>query len=263
MTFFPEAPDSWQASDGLWYAPDLRPALTSHSRPEAREVSYVVPFRVADAYRWSWRQFRHHLGMLLSASVLCTVGMGLAIAGMSSTLGPKAPGAQWSYPSPTGFLAATFVVILAVMLFQPVIILIVHPERTPRGTARVPRSPLKRAFAYLGAAVFLAVVTTIGSLLCLVPGIVVWMHGFYFGWFLLTREMGPFESLRASFSMVFHHIGTAAVMATIGVFLLLVGGFTACVGLLVTLPLVSLSAGYTYLHLQHEPILDSADRITP
>jgi uncharacterized membrane protein len=104
------------------------------------------------------------------------------------------------------------------------------------------------------AEIIFGVLTFVGFLLCIVPGIAVLFFGFFYPFFILDRHQQPVEAIRSSFILVRTNIGTLLPFAILA-FIVYVVGFIACgIGVLVTAPIALLACAYAYRTLTGEPV---------
>jgi uncharacterized membrane protein len=99
-----------------------------------------------------------------------------------------------------------------------------------------------------------AVAVMVGSFLCYVPGLIVLFFSPFFGFFVLDKQMGAFDSIKASFQLVNRNLGTMIGFFFASYLALLLGGLLCGVGLIVALPVVVIATGYMYRRLQGEPV---------
>ncbi|HVM65598.1 MAG TPA: hypothetical protein VMU14_12105 [Acidimicrobiales bacterium] len=108
--------------------------------------------------------------------------------------------------------------------------------------------------SYLIATIIVGIMTFIGLLLCILPGIAVLFFTFFFPYFVLDRRQQPWEAVRSSFMLVRANAGTLLPFAILA-FLVYVVGFILCgVGVLVTAPVALLAIAYAYRTLTGEPV---------
>ena len=106
----------------------------------------------------------------------------------------------------------------------------------------------------LVAALIIAVATFIGTLLCYIPGIIV---GFLLNWtmfYVVDKDMGPVDAVKASVKFVTDHLGDTILFYLLGLVVLIVGAILCLVGLLVAAPVVLIGAAYTYRRLNGEQV---------
>ena len=103
-------------------------------------------------------------------------------------------------------------------------------------------------------AVLVAIIETIGFILLVIPGLVAILFLYFATYFLLDRDLGPVDAIKASFGLVGHDLGKALVWAVVA-FLVSIVGVCACfVGLLVTIPVATIGTAYTYKKLTGQPV---------
>lgn len=258
MSFCQSSSDQWQASDGLWYPGEQHPEPAPTPGPVLRQAerapSYLVPFKVTHAYRWSCGRLRKDIGVVAIPTLLAGMAIGGTVVWTFSTYDVE-PNAQWGYPSLGSTLLGILLLMVILMLYQiPVIYGVLKREGDTRASSSATTTMTRtNIVAYLSGTVLLSSLTALGTVLCVVPGVAVALYGYYFGWFVLDEGLGPLQAIRASASMVAGNFAAALEVAMIGSLVLFVGGVLACVGLFVALPLAAYSAGYSYLRLRPDP----------
>jgi uncharacterized membrane protein len=88
--------------------------------------------------------------------------------------------------------------------------------------------------------VLVSTVTTLGSLACIIPGIIAWCATCYWDLFIVDKKLAPIAALQATFGTTRGHRGTLFVFGLLALILLALGAALVCVGLVVTLPLMTL-----------------------
>lgn len=107
---------------------------------------------------------------------------------------------------------------------------------------------------YLLTALLVAVMTFVGLILCVLPGIAVMFFTMFWGYFVVDKNMSPVEAITASFNLVKENVGAVIIFLLLG-WLVTFVGFIACfVGLIVAIPVVTIATGYMYKRLQGEPV---------
>ena len=104
------------------------------------------------------------------------------------------------------------------------------------------------------AALIVAVATAIGTILCYVPGIIV---GFLLNWtmfYVVDKNMGAIDAIKASVKFVTDHLGDTILFYLLGLVVLIIGAILCLVGLLVAAPVVLIGAAYTYRRLNGEQV---------
>ncbi|MDD9348816.1 hypothetical protein [Mumia sp.] len=100
----------------------------------------------------------------------------------------------------------------------------------------------------------LGVLTFVGLILCILPGIVFTFFAWYTLWFVMDQGQGPWEALQSSFRLVGNNLGPVFLLALALTGINILGFILCFVGLLVTIPLTLIATGYTYKVLTQQPV---------
>jgi len=104
------------------------------------------------------------------------------------------------------------------------------------------------------AALVVSVLTTIGLLLLVIPGIIVIFLTWYTTYFVVDRGQDALTAIKSSVVFTGQNLGPVLLYALLG-FLCLVAGLLACfVGVFVALPVVVIGAAYTFRRLHDQPV---------
>ncbi len=107
---------------------------------------------------------------------------------------------------------------------------------------------------YVLTALLVAVMTFVGLILCILPGIAVMFFTMFWGYFVVDKNMGPVDAIKASFDLVKDNAGAVIVFLILGWVVTFVGAIACLVGLIVAIPVVIIATGYMYKRLQGEPV---------
>src|SRR6478609_1545192 len=108
---------------------------------------------------------------------------------------------------------------------------------------------------YMLGAIIVGVLTFIGFVLCILPGIAVGIFVLFWGYFLVDKDMSPIEAITASFNLVKDNFGTVIVFWLLTIVATIVGAIICGVGLIVAIPVMVIATGYMYKRLQGEPVV--------
>ncbi|KAA1422678.1 hypothetical protein FE697_010875 [Mumia zhuanghuii] len=111
-----------------------------------------------------------------------------------------------------------------------------------------------RAGAVILTFLLLAVLSFVGFLLCILPGIIFTFFAWYTLWFVLDQRQSPIDALQSSFKLVGNNLGPIFLLALALIGINILGAILCLVGLLVTVPLTLLATGYSYKFLTRQPI---------
>ncbi len=104
------------------------------------------------------------------------------------------------------------------------------------------------------AALVISVLTTIGLVLCVLPGFVVIFLTWFTTYFIVDRGEDAVTAIKSSFSFATQHVGPLLLLALLSFLCFVVGALACLVGLLVAYPVVSIAAAYSYRRLQDQPV---------
>lgn len=107
---------------------------------------------------------------------------------------------------------------------------------------------------YILTAILVAVMTFVGFVLCILPGIAVMFFTIFWGYFVVDKDMGPVDAITASFNLVKDNVGAVIIFLLLSWVVTLVGFIACLVGIIVALPVVIIATGYMYKRLQGEPV---------
>jgi uncharacterized membrane protein len=99
------------------------------------------------------------------------------------------------------------------------------------------------------AGLLVAVLTSIGNLLCVVPGLIVAYLAWFTLLFVVDRSLQPVEALKASFATIRSDVGNSLLAYVVSVLLIVVGVLLFYVVVLLTGPLALLIQTYAYRRL--------------
>lgn len=107
---------------------------------------------------------------------------------------------------------------------------------------------------YILTALLVAVLTFVGLILCVLPGIAVMFFTMFWGYFVVDKNMSPIEAITASFNLVKENVGAVIIFLLLSWAVTLLGLIALCVGIVVAIPVVTIATGYMYKRLQGEPV---------
>lgn len=105
------------------------------------------------------------------------------------------------------------------------------------------------------ASLLVGVLTFVGFVLCVIPGILVAFFTSYTLYFLMDRqEMGAVDAIKASFDFTKNNAGNVILWFLLSVVAWFVGALLCGIGLIVAVPVVLIGTAYTYKTLNNEPV---------
>ena len=106
----------------------------------------------------------------------------------------------------------------------------------------------------LVASLVVGVLSSIGYLLCIIPGVIVMFLTWYTLTFVLDQNQDAMTAIKSSFNLTSQNVGPLLLLALACVGLTIVGALLCLIGLLVTGPVTLIAATYAYRFLVNGPI---------
>jgi uncharacterized membrane protein len=94
----------------------------------------------------------------------------------------------------------------------------------------------------------------VGTILCVVPGLVIAFLTQFSLLFVVDRGLPAVDAIRASVTLVTGNLGSTAVFYLLSAAVTALGALLCGVGLLVTVPVVLIGCAYTFRRLQDQPV---------
>jgi uncharacterized membrane protein len=107
---------------------------------------------------------------------------------------------------------------------------------------------------YILTGLLVALMTFVGLILCVLPGLAVIFFTIFWGYFVVDKQMKPIEAVTASFNLVKDNAGVVIIFLLLSWLVTLLGVIACIVGLFVAIPVVVIATGYMYMRLQGEPV---------
>jgi uncharacterized membrane protein len=219
------------------------------------------PFSVGDAFNWAWKKFTQNATALVVSALIYGVLFGAAYAlialgrGMGSTTTTTNSD---GYTTATANVSATG---LAIMIVGSIVLYALGifaqsaflsgcldiADGRPVGIGSFFK-PRNLGMVIL-AAIIVGILTWIGSILCIIPGLIVGIFAQFTIPFVIDRSQSAIDALKSSFSTVSSNFGNALLSWLVQVAALLLGALACGVGLLVGGPVAALILIYTYRKL--------------
>ncbi len=115
---------------------------------------------------------------------------------------------------------------------------------------------LKRFMPMLGVVALSTLAILSGTLLLIVPGVILGIGFMFAGWFVVDKNMGAIEAMKASWNATAGQRGKlfGFGIALMGVVML--GYFACCIGVMAAVPVAQLATGIVYLRITGQPSFD-------
>lgn len=201
-----------------------------------------VPMSVGDGMSWAWSKFKENALILIVGMGLWTVLSSFTIEAHYNINGEEH---GFGLVGPSGTYIAFAIGLFASIVTTHMAIKVA----TGRPLAWSDLFTFPNFGASLVAAFLTGIATSVGSLLCVVPGIIAAFLFHYSVYFTVDKGMDGIAGMKASWATLSSHVGELFPFALTGVGLYILGGITL-IGWLVTVPLVMLLSAYSYVRIQ-------------
>lgn len=217
-------------------------------------------FDPTTAIKYGWRAFQQHTAVLLGVSVLVLlVPIALQIVGTVVGGGQTFEFKVEAGEDPTfDFNGLTLVFNLVSSVVS--MILAAVAVRVVLDIVDGHQVSLDNTFGRVNfgqviiAAILLGIGTTIGLMLCFLPGLVLLFLSYFTNFFIVGKGQSAITAIKSSFSLTSSHIGPLLLLSLLCALVVLAGVLACCVGLLVAYPVVMVASAYAFRFLQKEPI---------
>jgi hypothetical protein len=204
------------------------------------------------AIGYGWRKFTQHWGEIVIALIVGFVALVLlSIVGILLRAGIGTDGV---FPTLLGgglsqlltFLGQS---VLALFIIRATLMIV---RGQPLDASRIMSA--ENLGNYIIGAIIVGVLTFVGIILCVIPGILVWFFTLFWGYFVVDKDMAPMDAITASYNLVKDNAGAVVVFALLSILVMIAGAIVCGVGLIVAIPVVIIASGYMYMRLQGEPV---------
>ncbi|MGA9102076.1 hypothetical protein [Aeromicrobium sp.] len=215
-------------------------------------------FSAPDAIGWGWARFNDNVAQSLIAMlilIITTVVLGViaSLVGGGGGMIPTSGGVDVD----GGSFIVSFIV--GVIVSAASFIVTVAISRGTLDVADGGSLDIGAAFGKvdIGTAVvaglLVGLLTQIGFLLLVVPGIIVTFFAYFTSYFV-AEGSGAVEGIQKSFSLVAANLGDALVLAILSILVIIVGVIALCVGIFVAAPVTFFAAAYAFRKFQSQPV---------
>ena len=104
------------------------------------------------------------------------------------------------------------------------------------------------------AALIIGVMTFVGLILCILPGLLVIFFTSYALYFVIDRNQDAMTAIKSSFGLVKDHFGVLILFFLASLAAYIVGACLCGVGLLAAIPIVVVAQAYTFRTLTNDPV---------
>ena len=201
-----------------------------------------APLSVGDGMSWAWSKFKENALILIVGMGLWTVLSSFTIEAHYNINGEEH---GFGLVGPSGTYIAFAIGLVASIVTTHMALKVATGRPLTWGDLFT----FPNFGASLLAAFLTGIATSVGSLLCVVPGVIAAFLFHYAVYFTVDKGMDGIAGMKASWATLSSHVGELFPFALTGVGLYILGAITL-IGWLVTVPLVMLLSAYSYVRIQ-------------
>ncbi len=223
----------------------------------------VRGYEAPAAFGYGWRAFRANAGQLVLTTVLIfAVAVVLSILTEIVAPTPDFVGDDGGFAFEGGELLLSFLAqtVLGAVVLLPTAAMIrgcldICEGRTfSLGDAFSRISPVP----VIVTGIIVSLLTSVGFVLLVVPGIIVSIFSFFAIYFVVDRGESPLKAIGSSFSMVGSNFGQALLSGLLAFLVLIAGTIALVVGLLVAVPITVVAGAYAFRSFSGQPVAEVA-----
>jgi len=220
--------------------------------PYAAPPSGPDGYRVGDAVNYGFTKFVDNIGQIILAALLLLLTW-LVASAIGYPIRLAIDHGDF-FTSDLASAVALFIDVAVVSIVQAALLrgcLDITEGRRFRVSEMFTRLPIGSVVL---ASVLVSLITAIGIVLFVLPGIIAWFFLLFTPFFVVDRQMSAVDAIKASFKLTKDNLGTMLLWVIVGTIVYLVGFCVLCLGFIVTGPIVLIGATYTYKKLSGQPV---------
>lgn len=227
-------------------------------------------YSVGNAVSYGWNKFKDNAAPLVLLALVVFVGVALIQLLGNVISGALVGTAETTVDPETGMLTTTgggsFVTTFIVsMLFAALttVVQLAVQVGIIKGSLQLSRGQsvsVGSAFAGVNwgqvilTAVLIGIGTLVGLILCVLPGLIWIFLTSYSLYYVVDRDMGAVDAIKASISMVSKNLGPLFLFWLASMAITILGLCACLVGVLVAYPVVILAQAYTFRTFNNDPV---------
>jgi len=197
-------------------------------------------FSIGDALSFGWNAFKERMGFFIGLIIVTYLAYGIPY-GIGMALMEKA--------APLGIILVLIGVVVGVVLgtgWISIILKVVDGQPVSFGDLT---SATPKIVSYIIGAILYSVAVNIGTLLLVVPGIILGVRLMLYPFTIIDSNDGPVAGLQRSWDITRGNFWKLVAFIIVLAVLNFVGALILIVGLLVTVPMSMIASGYVYRRL--------------
>jgi uncharacterized membrane protein len=251
-------------------APPAGPGGYSVQPPPGAAVAGT--FSVGDAFNWGWAKFQANAGAIIVSVLIYVVVIGIfefiayfifggLLLNKTASVTIDQTTGQITTSGGSGFVALLLVAALAG--FVGALVFAIAQSAIIRGCLDIANGKKVEIgdffkFENMGtvvtAAVIVSAATAVGLFLCYIPALLVAFFTPFYLFFIIDKNLGAWEGIKASISLVSGNIGSMVVLIIGVIIAYFIGAILCGIGLIVTMPVALLALTYGFRKFQNDPV---------
>lgn len=201
-------------------------------------------YSAGTAWKYGWEKFTQNLGQVLIA-VLVLVAVQVVL-NLLSYLVSDAIFVRWIF-SLAGW-------VISMIIGAGIVRFALDITEGKQLNAATILTPHKLGDVII-ASLVTGILTFVGLILCVLPGLAVMFFTAFTLYFLMDRpELGAIDAIKASFEFTKNNAGQVIVWFLLSIATWIVGALLCGIGLIVAIPVVLIGTAYTYKTLNGQPV---------
>jgi uncharacterized membrane protein len=214
-------------------------------------------YSVGNAFSYAWNKFKDNWGPLVLITVIIVVAMAVI-----QFAGRQIIASAFDASEGTSLFGGAAILGFAFNALGLIVQLVVQ-SGIIKGSLMLTRGQkidVGQAFAGINwgqvilASLITGVLTFVGLILCILPGLAVLFFTSYTLFFVIDRNLSAVDGIKASFNMVKDNVGVLILFWLATVAAQILGACLCLVGLLVAIPVVVIAQAYTFRSLNGDPV---------
>lgn len=102
--------------------------------------------------------------------------------------------------------------------------------------------------------IVVGIATTVGLLMCILPGLAVMFFTYFATYFVVGEGQGVIDAIKSSLRFTADNAGNLLLLFLLAFVIVILGACACLVGLLVAIPVTTIAAAYTFKSLRNQPV---------
>jgi uncharacterized membrane protein len=211
-------------------------------------------YNPTDAIGWGWTKFKANVGPLL-ITALAVIGIQVLFSLLQRSADASADTfgvGFYQFTAVGGLLQIVGWIVSTLIAAGLVRACLAVADGESFDLAKV--FSVDKIAAILVAAVVTGILTVVGLVLCILPGLVVIYLMQFVNYFIIDKDQTAMDAIKSSYNFVTSNLGPTLLYSLLAFAVVILGAIACGVGLFVALPVAALGHAYTYRKLNGQPV---------